>query len=314
MFMTDVTHDEMSRRKYPARAGVTALNLIAPGLGLARLGNWRAAVPFLLAPFALFALFTLGMGHFPITSYGRAIFALTVVFGSLAALYLVPAVLTWHGSKFRSPSRGWSRWYGLIAIAAIVIFLSQLALPLMHRFYKPFYAPSESMAPTIGKGDKFIADMRWRGPVKRGEIVIFKGPYGIRISRIVAIPGDRIAMHGGLPILNGNAAVQSPDGQTTYLGYDGSHSATMLTERLPGEASTHRVLDTGPSEFDEMREVVVPADTVFVIGDNRDSSADSRVPSDLGGVGMVPSSAIIGRPMYIHWSADHSRIGIRLSS
>jgi signal peptidase I len=312
MFMNDASHDEMGRRKYPARAGVTALNLIAPGLGLARLGNWRVAVPFLLTPFALFALFTLGMGHFPITSYGRAVFALAVVLSSLAALYLVPAVLTWHGSKFRSPAHGWSRWYGLAIIAVIAVSVSQLAPPLMHRFYKPFYAPSESMAPTIGKGDKFIADMRWRGPVRHDEIIIFKGLYGIRLGRIAAIPGDRIAMHGGLPILNGNAAVQSADGQTTYLGYDGSHSAAMFTERLPGEASTHRVLDTGPSEFDEMREVVVPADTVFVLGDNRDSSADSRVPSELGGVGMVPFSAIIGRPMYIHWSSDRSKIGMRL--
>jgi signal peptidase I len=154
--------------------------------------------------------------------------------------------------------------------------------------------------------------MRWRGPFRRGEVVLFKGPYGVRISRIAAIPGDRIAMRRGVPIVNGNAAVQSPDGQTTFTGYDGSHSAAMFSERLPSEPSAHRVLDTGPSEFDEMREVAVPANTLFVLGDNRDSSADSRVPSDLGGVGLVPVSAIIGRPMYIHWSDDRSKIGMRL--
>jgi signal peptidase I len=313
MFMSDATHDDIGRRKYPARAGVTALNLIAPGLGLARLGRWRIAVPFLLTPFALFALFTFGMGHFPITSYGRAVFALAAALALWATLYLVPAVMSWRASRFHSPAHGWSRWYGLTLIAVIALAFSQLAPPLMHRFYKPFYAPSESMAPTIGKGDKFIADMRWRGPVRRDEIILFKGPYGVRVSRIAAVPGDRIAMHRGVPIVNGIAAVQSADGQRTYLGYDGQHSALMLTERLPGEASTHRVLDTGPSEFDEMREAVVPRDTVFVLGDNRDNSADSRVPPDLGGVGMVPATAIIGRPMYIHWSADHSRVGMPLN-
>lgn len=310
--MNDVTHDQVGRRKYPARAGITALNLIAPGLGIARLGKWRLAAPFLLAPFVLIALVTVGMGNFPITSYDGALFALVVVFGLLAALYLVPAILTWRGSRFSSPAHGWSRWYGLTAVALLVLVLSQLAAPLMHRFYKPFYAPSESMAPTIGKGEKFIADMRWRGPFQRGEIVIFKGPYGVRISRVAAIPGDRIAMRGGVPIVNGNAAVQSADGQTTFMGYDGSHSAAMFTERLPGETSTHRVLDTGPSEFDEMREVVVPANYLFVLGDNRDTSADSRVPPELGGVGTVPVSAIIGRPMYTHWSSDRSKIGMRL--
>lgn len=310
--MEDGTGDQIGRRTNLARAGVTALNLIAPGLGLARLGDWRVAVPILLAPFALMALVTVGMGHFPITSYGRAILALIVVLGLLVALYLVPAVFTWRGSVFRSPAHGWSRWYGLTTIAVLVLLLSQLAPPLMHRFYKPFYAPSESMAPTIGKGDKFIADMRWRGPFRRGEIIIFKGPYGLRVSRIVAIPGDAIAMHAGVPVLNGNAAVQSGEGQTKFIGYDDEHSATMATERLPGEMATHRVLDTGPTEFDEMSAVVVPANSLFVLGDNRDNSADSRVPSELGGVGMVPSSAIIGRPMYIHWSSDHAKIGMRL--
>ena len=312
--MNDETHDQLDRRRCLPRAGVTALNLIAPGLGIARLGRWRLAAPFLLAPFVLIALVTLGMGHFPITSYYGALLALLLLLGFLAALYLVPAILTWRGSRFSSPARGWSRWYGLAIVALLVIALSQLAPPLMHRFYKPFYAPSESMAPTIAKGDKFIANMRWRGPFRRGEIVIFKGPYGVRVSRIAAIPEDRIAMRGGVPIINGNAAVQSPDGQTTFAGYDGSHTAAVFTERLPGETSTHLVLDMGPSEFDEMREVVVPADNLFVLGDNRDSSADSRVPPDLGGVGTVPVNSIIGRPMYIHWSSDRSRIGRRLDN
>jgi signal peptidase I len=310
--MDDKTHDQMGKRTNLARVGVAALNFITPGLGLARLGDWRLAVPILLAPFALILVITVGMGHFPITSYGRAVFALLAVFGLLAKLYIVPTVLTWRGSLLRSPANGWSRWYGLTIIAVTVLSLSQLAPPLMHRFYKPFYAPSESMAPTIGKGDKFIADMRWRGPLKRGEIIVYKGPVEVRVSRIAAIPGDRIAMRGGVPILNGNAAVQSGVGRTTFMGFDGSHSAAMLAERLPGETSTHRVLDTGLSEFDDMREVVVPADTFFVLGDNRDNSADSRVPLELGGVGMVPFRAIIGRPMYIHWSSDHSKVGMRL--
>lgn len=310
--MTDTTDNHTSRRTYSARIGVTALNLIAPGLGLSRLGNWRLASPFLLAPFALIALITLGMGHLPITTYGRALCALVVLLGLAAALYVTPAVLTWRQSRLRSSAQGWSQWYGLTIIALVVLFLARLGPPLAHHFYKPFYAPSEGMAPTIGKGDKFIADMRWRGPFRRGEIVIFEGPYGVRVSRIAAIPGDSIAMHVGVPTLNGKAAIQSPDGQTTFMGYDGLHSAKKWTERLPGETSMHRILNTGPSEVDEMHAVVVPANHLFVLGDNRENSADSRVPPEEGGVGMVPFGAIIGRPMYIHWSSDRSKIGMRL--
>ena len=310
--MTDATSDEMSGRTRLARTAITALNLIAPGLGLLRLGNWRAAVIFLLAPFAMLPLLTFGMGHLPLTSYGRVVFALVMAIGLWGAVYVASALLTWRKSRFRSPAHLWSRWYGILAVAIVVLAASQFAPTLMHQFYKPFFAPSESMAPTIGKGDKFIADMRWRGPVRHGEIVIFKGPDGVRVSRIAAIPGDRIAMRDGVLVLNGHSVFQSPAGKTAFASYDGMRSAAMLTEQLPGETSAHRVLDRGHSEFDDTQEVVVPSNHVFLLGDNRDSSADSRVPLELGGVGIVPLGAILGRPMYIHWSADRSKIDMRL--
>ena len=310
--MNDRICDQAGLRTCLGRAGITALNLIAPGLGLLRVGNWRAGVLLLLAPFALLAIVAFGMGNLPITRYSDAIFAIVAAFGLLVALYVVAAVLTWRQSNFHSPARWWSRWYNLIIVAIVVLFLSQLASSLGHCFYKPFYAPSESMAPTIGKGDKYIADMRWRGPFRRGEIVMFNGPGDIRISRIAAVPGDRIAMHGGVPVVNGKSAIQFPQGKVIFTGYDGLHSTAVLTERLPGEPSMHRVLDAGPSEFDDTQEVVVPPNHLFVLGDNRDRSADSRVPAELAGVGMVSETAVIARPMYIHWSSDHSKIGERL--
>jgi signal peptidase I len=310
--LNDDTHEHFSRRTSVARVGVAALNLIAPGLGLARLGDWRVALPFLAAPFVLAALITFGMGHFPISGYGRAILVLVVLLGLLAALYIVPIVLTWRESRFRSAAHGWSRWYGLTAVALAVLIPAQFAAPIMHRFYKPFYAPSESMAPTIGKGDKFIADMRWRGPFRRGEIILFNSPNGMRVSRIAAIPGDRIAMRSGVPVVNGSPTVQSHDGETSFVGDDGEQPAAMFSERLPGETSIHRVLDTGAYEVDEMQEIAVPTDHLFVLGDNRDRSADSRVPPEYGGVGLVPFSAIAGRPIYIHWSSVRSKIGRRL--
>jgi signal peptidase I len=168
------------------------------------------------------------------------------------------------------------------------------------------------MAPIIGKGDKFIADMRWRGPLRPGEMIIVDSAEGIRGGRIAATAGDRIAMRSGVPVVNGNAAVQTREGQVSFVGSNGLESATLLTEHLPGEAPLHRVLESGPSQFDDMQQVLVPAGHVFILGDNRDSAADSRVPPDLGGLGMVPLSAVVGRQMYIYWSSDRSRIGRRL--
>jgi signal peptidase I len=154
--------------------------------------------------------------------------------------------------------------------------------------------------------------MRWKGPFRRGEIILFQGPDSVRVSRIVGVQGDRISNRSGTPIINGESAVRAPKGRALFSDYQGSQSAAMFAERLPGEVSAHRVLDAGTSEFDDTEEVVVPAGYLFVLGDNRDRSADSRVPRELGGVGMVPLSAVIGRPMYVHWSSDRGRIGTRL--
>jgi len=310
--MTEAIDNHGATRTFASRAGISALNLLVPGLGLLRLGNWRAALFFLFVGFPALALVTFGMGHFLITSYRRALLALLSLLSLSLAFYVGPIVLSWRRSRFRLPTRGWSRWYALAAVAILVLTLWNFAVPVMHQFYKPFYAPSESMAPTIAKRDRFIADMQWRGPLKRGRIVLFEGSYGIRVSRIVGIPGDRVAIRAGVPILNGEAAVQTGHGTTVFSGYEGARAAAVFIERLPGEVSTHRTLNMGESELDEMPQVVVPANHFFVLGDNRDRSADSRVPPAFGGVGMVPINSIIGRPLYIHWSSDHAKVGNRL--
>jgi signal peptidase I len=308
----DVTSDAIERRGAGARAGIAALNLLFPGLGLFRLGEWRAGILVMIAPLALIAAMTAGMGMLPITSYGAAVTAFAAVLALVVAIYLAPIMLGWRTSRDRRPLHPMSRWYTLVVIALVATILMQVTTNLARRIYKPFYAPSESMAPTIGRNDKFIADMGWRGPLDRGDIVIFQGPDGVRISRIAALAGDHIAMRAGVPVVNGQAATQTQDGQGDFAGYERQVTGTTLVEHLPGEAGSHRLLGTVPSEFDDMNDTVVPANHLFMLGDNRERSADSRVPHRLGGVGMVPESVILGRPLYINWSVDHSKIGTRL--
>ena len=163
----------------------------------------------------------------------------------------------------------------------------------------------------------------------RGDVAVFRSPGRDSdfVKRVIGLPGDTVEVEDGMLILNGRAlprreippfampisanspckvvppaspfVTSLPDGQEfcRYPAY---------RETLPGGPS-YTVLDQVDSpRADDFAAVKVPAGHVFMMGDNRDDSLDSRFSSAEGGIGFVPIENLVGRALFTFWSTDGS--------
>jgi signal peptidase I len=185
---------------------------------------------------------------------------------------------------------------------------------------EPFYVPSGSMEPTLQIGDELLATKfpygystaslpgflvlpnttRLFGELpKRGDVVVFRWPGDrgqVWVKRVIGLPGDRIALDNGRVFINGEPVGMKRDGEGQVEREDGSRiNAERYIETLPG-GRQHAIFKIVASEpLDNMPEITVPPGKLFVMGDNRDNSADSRVPLRDGGVGLLPVVDLVGR-------------------
>jgi signal peptidase I len=306
-----------ARRRGPAaRFGIAALNLAGPGLGLLRLGRPRLAAMLLLGPLAVQGLIALVWRLSPPLGFAGLIatgaLLLLVLLGSL----LAAVWLSWRGSAAPAPapeSRApWTRWYGIVGVAILAILGTQLVADAARSSYRRFYIPSEAMHPTLLKDDHLIGWMRPRDAPRRGDVILLRMPGdAIYVKRVAALPGDVIAMRAGQVILNGRPVAQQAIGKEASPNSWIGPSVTRLRERFPGEAGSHEIYDGGESATDELAPTRVLPGHFFVLGDNRDNSADSRVARAEGGVEQLPSSDVAGLALYYLYGPSH-RSGARI--
>lgn len=210
----------------------------------------------------------------------------------------------------RSPflKRLWREWLRPLAAAIVVVGSLRTAVADWND------VPTGSMKPTILEGERIVVNKlaydlkfpftrwrlaRWEEPQRGDVVVLFSPQDGKRlVKRIVAVPGDRLEARGGRLIVNGRALGYRAADATTLDDIGAiADGRVVLTERL-GERS-HLVMHTPfPAAPRTFGPVVLPADSYFVMGDNRDESFDSRF------FGLVPRDAIMGRAVAIAASVD----------
>jgi signal peptidase I len=202
-----------------------------------------------------------------------------------------------------------------------VEFLASLAAVLVTGLFiitfilQAFEIPSSSMENTLLIGDhvfvnrvQFAPPTRWASPllpyrdIRHGDIVVFLSPAepGLYVvKRIIGIPGDRIHLRDGAVYRNGEKldepyVVRKP--QEEYnpdrFNYRDNFPAASATEYTGVTEAWAQELPRHIQGDD----LVVPPDSYFAMGDNRDVSYDSRF------WGFIPRENVIGRPMFIYWS------------
>src|SRR5215471_10583680 len=210
-----------------------------------------------------------------------------------------------------------------IAVIVLLVFAARTAIA------EPFYVPSGSMEPTLLIGDELLATkypygysaaslpsflMLPNSPrvlaslPKRGDVVVFRWPGDrsqVWVKRVIGLPGDHIAVRNGQVWINGAPVGVRPAGIGQAEVEDGGAvSAARFIETLPGGYEHPIYKMVAQAEYDNMPDTVVPPDHLFVMGDNRDNSADSRVSVRAGGVGLLPVEDLVGRVDAVFGSWD----------
>jgi signal peptidase I len=163
---------------------------------------------------------------------------------------------------------------------------------------------------------------------ERGDIIVFKKP-GQRsdwVKRVIGLPGDTVAVESGRLVINGRPVARSGEGMVgvpvspnspcrvasgatadlVELGGEILCRYPLYRERLPNGRSWLVIDQVDNPRGDHFGPVKVPSGHVFLMGDNRDDSLDSRYSPAEGGLGLVPVDHLVGKATFAFWSTDGS--------
>lgn len=295
----DLPPDKSRRRRW--LAGL--LSLLVPGLGEVYCGAFRrglGAYGFFLGVDIL-AVLALAVWCRPATAMLTA--------GTTIAVRLMLAARAWRLARRRREHcelKSYNHWYFYLALALVGIALYQGAgLSARHWLVECYFLPTGAMFPTVVRGDRVLANKTayWFTPVRRGDMVAFRRPNGDAwLQRVVALGGDTIAIRDDCLIVNGQALEQEVVDQAVWqlkVDWPGAEqpplAGPIAKESIGGRSYTIFLGDDPRDYGKNLDEVTVPQGCLFLLGDNRHASFDSR------GYGPIEASALIGRVDCVFW-------------
>lgn len=247
------------------------MSALVPGLGQLYLGKKRQGALFLTG------LIIVALLWWPVRIPSRWPGLIALIWGVFILCVASTAALI-VTSKTARASRWWLVLFVPIALASSIGHVNWLTRAAG---FGPYLMVSRSMEPTIMVGDVLVSDLRYfgnRAPT-RSEVIMFRKDNLIFVKRVAAVEGDTIEGRNGVIFVNANR-LEEP--YTQHIGHSGDYP-----------------------EIDNFGPVSVPAGKLFVLGDNRDLSRDSRIR----GFGLIDVKALRGKILYVTKAADFNRLG-----
>ncbi|MCX7113019.1 MAG: signal peptidase I [Proteobacteria bacterium] len=262
----------MTKKRRPILTAV--LSLIMPGLGHVYAGNLRKGLIFIGVEYGVILL----AGAFGVLSTFYGIASLIVLYIGFYVFVLLSSVrLALRNKEYKLQL--YNRWYWYLAIFVAVSVPANILFSFRGDVlgYETYRIPAKSMEPTLQVGEFITVNTRYQ-QLEVGDVIVFLYPKDRSIPyirRVAAVGGDAVSIHDGIVYRNG-----IPE------------SLLLVPERK-------RLKEFSIS----MTERKVPENELFLLGDWRDNSNDSRF------WGTVPVADVIGKVTYIWFSKDANRIG-----
>jgi signal peptidase I len=294
------------RGSWPLALWVGLLSLIQPGLGQIRAGTWSRGITIFAVNLTLVVSFR---GLSRIMPDSPIILALYPVFIILSLAFNVGAAVVACRDIRRNGARARRRWFHSTWLAAPAFVAISFALMFVIPYgARLFNINGASNSPGLLDGDLVLVDQRHPEVVREvGDVMIFNVPGKIpptKVDRVIALPGDLVRLQDGQLYINGQIVSREPAGESDSERPQSTTSGRRYFETLPSGRRYVIIKRTDAGAPNNTPDYLVPWDHVFVLGDNRDRSADSRFP-DL--IGYVSKENLIGKPVMIIWSSDPAR-------
>lgn len=268
---------EIEKKRKPFIA--FCLSFLTPGLGQLYNGQIKRAV------FLYLILFVISINPFSLKSFltFRGLFIWLLITVGFLLFVMIDAL--YNAIKLKEIKiRAYNKWYIYSIIILMQAFTIQPLIKSIHHF-KAYRTPAGSMRPTLMVGDHFMVNKTYykKNEPKRKDVVVFRYPEDPSkdfVKRVIGLPGD---------------IVEIRDKQVYIDGKLQDHSYVLNTDPL--------IIPKDIQPRDNYGPATVTEGSLFVLGDNRDQSLDSRF------WGFVDISALKGKALYIYWSKDRNRIG-----